>query len=173
MNHITVQPTLTLAASGQHAALFDRLADCLDSDVGFAFLTILIPDDAGKFLLRIYSTDEAGHPHGRADRVVDDPWFDRLFSKGQPVFATNPGEISKWLPDYHGLAGTPYGALVNYPVVAGGQTVGIVNLVSEENVYDEMTLGRIADAIPLAAMAIATYVRSKALERAQDPEANR
>lgn len=166
MNHPTDATTLSLAAQGRHAALFDRLAHRLNRDVGYAFLTVLIPEDTGKFLLRVFSTDPAGHPLGRADRVVDDPWFDRLFTEGQPVFAANSVEISKWLPDYRGLQGTDYGSLVNFPVVAGGQTVGIINLVSEEYAYDAATLACLAEASPLAAMAIATYVRSGTLETA-------
>lgn len=166
MNHPADPTTLSLAAQGQHVALFDRLAHRLNRDVGYAFLTVLVPEDTGKFLIRVYSTDLAGHPLGRADRVVDDPWFDRLFAKGRPVFAANTDEISKWLPDYHGLAGTDYGALVNFPVVAGGQTVGIINLVSEEYAYDTATLASMAEASPLAAMAIATYVRNTTLETA-------
>ncbi|MCR9136770.1 MAG: GAF domain-containing protein [Alphaproteobacteria bacterium] len=156
----TANPTmLNLAANGQHAELFDRLADRLSSDVGYAFLTVLIPEDTGDFLTRVYSTDPVGHPLGRADPVVDDPWFDHLFDKGRPVFASNPDEIAEWLPDYQGLQGTDFGTLVNFPVVAGGQTVGIINLVSKANAYDEVSLERMAQLVPLAAMAIATYVR--------------
>lgn len=166
MNHRADPTTLSLAAQGQHGALFDRLAHRLNRDVGYAFLTVLVPEDNGKFLMRVYSTDPVGHPLGRADRVVDDPWFDRLFAKGQPVFAANPDEISKWLPDYQGLQGTDYGALVNFPIVAGGQTVGIINLVSEEYAYGAATLASMAEASPLAAMAIATYVRNTTLETA-------
>lgn len=166
MNHPTDATTLSLAASGRHAALFDRLADRLNRDVGYAFLTVMVPQDTGKFLERVYSTDPEGHPLGRADEVVDDPWFERLFTEGRPVFATNTDEISKWLPDYRGLQGTDYGSLVNFPVVAGGQTVGIVNLVSEEYAYDAATLACLAEAAPLAAMAIATYVRNGTFETA-------
>lgn len=166
MNHPANPTMLSLAARGQHAALFDRLANRLNSSVGYAFLTVLVPEDTGKFLTRIYSTDPAGHPLGRADKVVEDPWFERLFTAGKPVFAANADEISKWLPDYLGLQGTDYGSLVNFPVVADEQTVGIINLVSEEYAYDAATLACMAEVAPLAAMAIATYVRARAIETA-------
>ncbi len=173
MNHLPFPQTLRLAAAGAHDALFDRLADRLKRTVGFSHLTVLVPDEAGEYLRRIYTTDAAAHPLEPADRVEDNPWFERLFTMGEPVVAADPQEIAHWLPDYKGFAGTSHGALVNYPIVADGQTVGIINLVSRANAYDERTPGLVADSVPLAAMAIATYARNRAPETALNPGADR
>jgi transcriptional regulator with GAF, ATPase, and Fis domain len=168
MERIAFPIALRLAADGGCTAMFDLLAVHLNRLVGYDLLTILVPHGTGEYLLRVYSTDESAYPLEKADPVRNTPWFEQLFANGEPVIATNPHEIAVWLPDYNGFSGTAYGSFINYPVVAAGQTIGLINVVSGPNVYGETAVRSMAGGMPLAAMSIATYARANADELIAD-----
>ncbi|WP_419909850.1 GAF domain-containing protein [Hoeflea sp.] len=158
MERLDYPSVLVHAASGSHEALFALLAGRLQTSIGFELFTVLIADPSERQLRRIYSTDVTAYPPGLADRVEPSAWFDQLFRKKEPIVAKDREEIASWLPNYDGFEGTDFGALVNYPVVADDQTIGILNLTDRAGRYDPDTPARIASETVLCSMAISAFL---------------
>lgn len=161
MNALPFPLVLDLAAKRDGDALFDLLASQLAETIDFDFLTVLVPEPSGRFLTRIYSTNPEAYPLGPADEVDGSEWFQRLFAAGAPIIAVNDDEIEKWLPGFDGFRDTPYDALVNYPVIAGGQTIGIINLTGRAGRLPADCDRLIEPHVALAASGISTHLANR------------
>ena len=135
-------------------ALFKRLAARLKQGPGYDLLTVLAPNPDGKRLDRLYSTNHDQYPLGAADEVQDDVWFRQLFGKKQPIVANTMDEIGEWLPDYALFIDQNYFSLLNLPVLFAGKTIGLINMMGAAHHFDPVTLAKIDNELPLAALAI-------------------
>jgi hypothetical protein len=135
-------------------AIFRLLADHMKHEPGYDLFTILAPNDDGKRLDRLYSTNHEQYPLGAADEVKDDIWFRRLFVEKRSIVANTMDEIGEWLPDYAIFIEQNYFSLLNLPVVFNGQTIGLINMMGASHHFDEAALEQIERTLPLAALAI-------------------
>ncbi len=142
------------ALRGGADSLFDLITRRAGSLLGDALLTVLVPNDRGTRLVRIYSSNETDYPLGEADKVEDTAWFRQLFISKQPVVANNGNEIAGWLPDFADQSPMQYESLANLPVIADGQVLGIMNLMSTRDRFAGDTLHFLRAETPIVALAI-------------------
>lgn len=150
----TVDEDITQAISDGPEALLQLLDRRLRTSPGFDLFTILIPGGDGDYLERVYSTNEAQYPLGVADKVEDNVWFARLFSDREAIVANTLDEIAIWLPDYQIFVEQNYSSLLNLPVAFGGETIGLINMMGDENHFTERALSMIRRELPLATLTI-------------------
>ncbi len=139
------------------ASLLELVALRLGKAPGYTLFTLSIPQPAGTFLERIYTSDPAAYPLGQADRVKRSPWFDQLLCRKLPIVANSKEEIAFWLPEFQGFEGTEYGALINYPVVVADAAIGILNLAGRQGHFPAEAGAMIKPELALAAMAIGSF----------------
>jgi GAF domain-containing protein len=135
-------------------AIFDLTARRLRDNPGYALFTVLAPVTSSVRLDRLYSTNHGQYPLGPADQVEDNKWFRQLFGQKQAIVANTLEEIGEWLPDYQIFIEQNYDSLLNLPVVFGGRTVGLINMMGGKGHFDEAALTAIRSMLPLAALAI-------------------
>ncbi|MDR3375728.1 MAG: GAF domain-containing protein [Ancalomicrobiaceae bacterium] len=134
--------------------LFALLAERLAAGPGYRLLTLLAPNAAGDRLDRLHSTDLEQYPIAPADPVEDNRWFEQLFTVGKPIVANSAAEIAEWLPDFTDFEAQGYGSLLNLPVVYGGATIGLINMMDREGHFDDANVAAVMSQVGLAALII-------------------
>jgi GAF domain-containing protein len=152
---------MSKALGGGSDALFDVITRRAGSLLGDALFTVLVPNDRGTRLVRIYSSNKTDYPLGEADKVDDTAWFRQLFISKQPVVANNGAEIAGWLPDFADQSPMHYESLANLPIIAGGQVLGIMNLMSTRDRFTEETMHFLRAETPMVALAILVSARQR------------
>ncbi|MDR3475069.1 MAG: GAF domain-containing protein [Devosia sp.] len=136
------------------ADVFALLAERLAESPGYRLLTVLAPNAAGDRLDRLHSTDRQHYPLEPADPVEDNAWFKQLFADGKPIVANSAAEIADWLPDFADFRAQGYGSLLNLPVVFGGATIGLINMMDREGHFDAAAVAAVIRQVGLAALVI-------------------
>lgn len=150
------------ALRGGADKLFDLVRRRSSTLLGDALLTVLIPNNCGTRLVRIYSSNKADYPLGEADKVEDTAWFRQLFVSKQPVVANNGNEIANWLPDFADQSPMHYESLANLPIIADGYVLGIMNLMSTRDRFAEETLHFLRAETPAVALGILISAQRRA-----------
>ena len=152
----TIQPCATLVAAMASGpdALFTLPAERARIIMGEVLLTVLVPNREDTRLVRIYSSDERRYPLEEAHHVEDSRWFRQIFAERRPVIANDEEEIAAWHPGFGGDGKSDHGALANLPVIAGGQVLGIVNLMSPTRRFTERRLRDLQAELPAAALGV-------------------
>lgn len=134
--------------------LFALLAERLSQSPGFRLLTLLAPNQDGLRLDRLQSSDPRQYPPGPADLVEDTPWFRQLFRERRLIVANSPAEIRAILPDFSEFEDQGHGSLLNLPVVCGGVTIGLMNLMDTPGHFHPLNVAAVARQAGLAALTI-------------------
>jgi GAF domain-containing protein len=152
------QATTTEAAlSAGPVALFGLLCARLSESVGYGLLTLLAPEASGARLVRPYSSRPDEFPPGEADPVEGTRWFRALFVEKQPVVANDEEAIRAWLPDYDDPAAAVYASLLNFPIVVGGEVIGLINMMAGRGHFDDARIEATRLQAPLAALVLLTH----------------
>lgn len=154
MTGASALPSLPDAIEIGPEAVFDLLARRIGDTIGYRLLTILVPDSDAARLTRVFSTNEQQYPLGAADPIEDTVWFRRLFADGEAVVANDAEAIETWLPGFDSYVEQGYGSLANVPVVVGGTTVGLLNLMDGAGHFTADRIARLRQELPIAALAI-------------------
>lgn len=129
----------------------DALADVESAarcSVGVRLFTVLAWDDERGALHRVYTNDAVAYPLS-AEKVMrrDAPWITHVVVGQRAYLGRDPAGVAEVFSDHELISSLGCGAVINVPVVDGGRTVGVINLLDAEGTYDEAT---VAAALPLA-----------------------
>jgi GAF domain len=87
--------------------------------------------------------------------VVVDPWFEQVVVARQNFVKNTLAEIAEHFPDYELIGRLGCSSVLNIPVVLGGEVVGTINCLHEENHF---TPERVRSSEHLALPALAAFL---------------
>ncbi len=109
-----------------------RLAD---ATVGSKLFTLTADNPKGGYVRRVYSSNQQAYPTLGTKPIV----FDELYRKTVEerfIYVGNTVEVMRPdFPDMDLIVALGCGSAINMPVIAGGEMLGSVNLLHEENYY--------------------------------------
>lgn len=145
--------------------LFPALEDLCQACIGHRLFSVsefrMTGPESG-VAARIYTSDPDNYPVSGLKEIVPNRWTD-LVIRGRGVFVANSVEgFSDVFPDYETIAALGLGAVINLPVVLGGEFIGTVNLLHAPGHYIDERLVQL-DQVALPA------VLSFAIERDAKP----
>jgi GAF domain-containing protein len=120
--------------------------------VGVRLFTVLAWDDDRCALHRIHTSHPAEYPTG-GEKVFprDAPWIRRVVVEQQPYLGRDRAAVAEVFSDHELIESLGCGAVVNVPVVDGGRTLGVLNLLDADGAYSDES---VAAALPLAERAV-------------------
>jgi len=140
--------------------------------VGARLFTVLAWDVDRRALQRIHTSHPVEYPvSGEKFMPIDAPWPQQVLVRQQPYLGVDAAAVAAVFADHETIAALGCGSTLNLPVVVGGRTLGVLNLLDAEGSYDEAS---VAAALPLASRAadpLAAWHRSRAT--APTPEETR
>ncbi len=119
---------------------------------GFRLFTVLGWDEGRGALRRVHSSAPDAYPVG-GEKIMprDAPWVVQVLVQGRPYLGRDPVAVAAVFSDYALITSLGCGAVVNVPVLDGGHTLGVLNLLDSEGSYDEAS---VTAALPLATRSV-------------------
>jgi len=103
--------------------------------------TVLFFDAAKHRLGRVYSSDHVVNPIGFMKRVTQSYWADQVLHKGNCLLGSTRDDLKKVFPEYETLWAIGCHSFLNIAIRRNGATVGTLNLLGAERLYDTADLG--------------------------------
>jgi len=139
---------------GDAAAIFAAVDRAIGGTIGYRLLTIMRYHDDTAESERVYSSNPGAYPVGGRKVLPATRWAERVLQQRQPFLARNADDIREIFPDHRLIASLGLQSAMNLPVVRGGAVLGTLNLLHQENWYDE---GDFALGAVFAALAIPAF----------------
>jgi len=113
--------------------------------VGHRLFTVMLTDMTAGLVRRAYSNRPAEYPFSGTKPLQGNTgdWFESVFNQRRTFVANSIEDIAKVFPDHQLIATLGCGAVLNLPVVLGGDLVAAINLLDAAGHY---TPARVADA---------------------------
>jgi GAF domain-containing protein len=143
---------------------FAELESALAADVGFRLFTVLAWLPERRVLRRVHTTHPREYPLGGEKTVeVDGGWLAALVDDREPWLGPDRAAVARVFADHELIASLGCGAVVNVPVVDGGRTLGVLNLLDAEGAYTDDS---VTAALTLTGLAVQPLRRWHATQRA-------
>ncbi|MHA7199140.1 GAF domain-containing protein [Arthrobacter alkaliphilus] len=117
--------------------------EAVDRQVGFLLFTVLGFIDDGQTMIRLHSSNPPVYPvGGRKNMSVDvsQEWA-TLFDGGKvPYFGRTKHDVQRVFADHDLINNLGCGAIINAPVLDGGNLIGALNILNAEGIYSEASL---------------------------------
>ncbi|KKB10461.1 hypothetical protein VE25_17850 [Devosia geojensis] len=161
-NAAIAQFDTAIAAARTGDEAFKALQALTEAVVGVKLFTFMSVDMAAELARRAYTSDPESYPVSGTKPLRYDSWFDIVHKARQYFVANTLEDISKVFPDYELIGSLGCGSVVNMPVVLGGELVGTLNMLHEEQYYtqERVELIRAYLSVP-AKLAAAVALRAK------------
>lgn len=129
--------SLAVRQPDQPATAFKALDRAMQAVIGHKLLTVLLYHDQLQELERFYSSDLDSHPISGRKKVEKSAWSKQLLIEQHCYIGYNAADIQNYFPDYELIHSLGCDSILNVPVVYDGKTLGTVNLLHEENWYEQ------------------------------------
>ncbi|QXV57560.1 GAF domain-containing protein [Amycolatopsis sp. TNS106] len=123
--------------------------------IGVRLFTVLAWLPERRALRRVHSSHPVEYPVGGEKTVeVAAGWLERCITGQEPYFGPDSAAVREIFTDHELIDRLGCGAVINVPVVDGGRTLGVLNLLDAEGSYDEDSVTAARSLAPLAAPAL-------------------
>lgn len=136
-----------LAQPGQPEALYRALEEETRRRVGHKLFTLLYAD--GEEVARVYSNRPEEYPVFGRKHMGPTPWGDLVMKQKKPFVGSDMDGIRWAFFDHELIASMGLGAVINIPIVYGGEIVGTMNMLDAEHSYTQADADKVADLAPL------------------------
>jgi len=143
-----------IAAPDQPKTGFATLHLLAEAVVGARMFTVLAFDFPKNVMVRLYSTNEAIYPTNAADPITDSIWERTLIGARRPLVLNDPEAMATLLPNVPQLVALGCEAMLNLPVVIGGEAIGAINVLAEAGRYTDERVAAAKVLAPAAAALI-------------------
>ncbi|HZS85070.1 MAG TPA: GAF domain-containing protein [Stellaceae bacterium] len=144
-----------LAAPGGPNAVFAALDRAMAATLGHKLFTILLRHPATGESERFYTNRPDAYPVGGRKPLNPTFWSRLVFEERRPYIGRDAAAIRAVFFDHALIHSLGCDAVLNLPVVHGGEVLGTVNLLHEAGWYDE---GDLPLGLLFAALAIPAYL---------------
>lgn len=152
--------TRALSNATTEAAAFDALCDLTKGTVGAKLFTVMTADMQAMLARRAYTDDPVNYPTSGTKPITIDRWFEQVHGRHESFVANTLDEIATVFPDAELIGRLGCGAVVNLPVIVGGEMVATINMLHEAGYYTAERVAQIEDLLTLPAMATMAVVES-------------
>jgi GAF domain-containing protein len=138
---------------------------------GVRLFTVLGWDDVRGALHRVHTSHPAEYPAGGEKLFSRQaPWVRRVVVDQQPYLGRDAEAVAEVFGDHELIASLGCGAVINVPVVDGGRTLGVLNLLDAEGAYDESSVVAAERLAPLALEPLRAWHAGRPTVTAPPPE---
>lgn len=120
--------------------------------VGHRLFTVSVTDVPAALVRRVYSNWPDAYPTSGTKplRGNTGDWFNRVFERRLTFSANTIEDIARVFPDHELIGSLGLGAVINLPIVLGGDLVATVNLLDAAGRYttDRVALAEAGLAVP-------------------------
>ncbi|MGV9367675.1 GAF domain-containing protein [Amycolatopsis sp. NPDC003731] len=125
------------------------------AELGVRLFTVLAWIPERRALRRVHSSHPAEYPVGGEKTVeVAAGWLDRCITAQEPYFGPGKAAVREIFADHELIESLGCGSIINVPVVDGGRTLGVLNILDAEGAYDEDSVQVARSLAPLAVPAL-------------------
>ncbi|MEV6832285.1 GAF domain-containing protein [Amycolatopsis sp. NPDC051102] len=125
------------------------------AELGVRLFTVLAWIPERRALRRVHSSHPAEYPVGGEKTVeVAAGWLDRCITAQEPYFGPDRAAVREIFADHELIESLGCGSIINVPVVDGGRTLGVLNILDAEGAYDEASVKAAEALAPLAVPAL-------------------
>ena len=125
------------------------------AELGVRLFTVLAWVPERRALRRVHSSHPAEYPVGGEKTVeVAAGWLDRCVTAQEPYFGPDRAAVREIFADHELIESLGCGAIINVPVVSGGRTLGVLNILDAEGAYDDSSVRAAESLAPLAVPAL-------------------
>ncbi|MEV4054908.1 GAF domain-containing protein [Amycolatopsis sp. NPDC049688] len=125
------------------------------AELGVRLFTVLAWIPERRALRRVHSSHPAEYPVGGEKTVeVAAGWLDRCITAQEPYFGPDRAAVREIFADHELIESLGCGSIINVPVVDGGRTLGVLNILDAEGAYDEASVKAAESLAPLAVPAL-------------------
>ncbi|GAB3159784.1 GAF domain-containing protein [Amycolatopsis sp. NPDC004378] len=125
------------------------------AELGVRLFTVLAWVPERNALRRVHSSHPAEYPVGGEKTVeVAAGWLERCITAQEPYFGPDKAAVREIFADHDLIESLGCGAIINVPVVSGGRTLGVLNILDAEGAYDEDAVAVAGSLAPLAVPAL-------------------
>jgi hypothetical protein len=135
------------AKPGQPHTLFKAVEDATLAAVGHQLFTLLYVD--GGEVARCYSNRPAEYPLAGRKPMGPTPWGALVLTGQQPFLGRDKAAIRWAFFDHALIEGMGLGSAICVPIVYDGATIGTMNLLHTEHVYQEAHVAPVLAMAPL------------------------
>lgn len=129
--------------------------DKVRSAIGFRLFTVLAWLPRRGVLRRVHSSHPEQYPVGGEKRAeVAGTWLARCVVEQSPYFGPDPAAVREIFADHRLIESLGCGSIINVPVVSGGTTLGVLNILDAQGHYDESSIAGALELAPLAVSAL-------------------
>lgn len=133
------------------------LQEEIRTTVGVRLFTVLAWFPKRRVLHRVHSSHPATYPVGGEKSVeVSGGWLERCIDQQLPYLGGDRAAVREVFADHRTIEGLGCGAVINVPVVDGGHTLGILNLLDAEGRYGEASVRQVSKLAERAVPALHT-----------------
>lgn len=154
MNTTNKNKLINLLTKNNYSEFVKELSDLCLEMVGHKLLTLMKIDSSENTVRRIYTTDHLHYPEGGYKPIPENVWTEMVLVNQQSFLAVNIEEISKVFFDYELIESLGLGSAVNVPIICFGKVLGTVNLLHEEDFYDQDSIEQLQQLMPWFVIAL-------------------
>lgn len=123
--------------------------------IGVRLFTVLAWVPERQALRRVHSSHPREYPVGGEKTVeVAAGWLARCITAQEPYLGPDSAAVREIFADHELITGLGCGAVINVPVVDGGRTLGVLNILDAEGSYDDESVEAARNLAPLAVPAL-------------------
>ncbi|MFG2592213.1 GAF domain-containing protein [Streptomyces sp. NPDC048438] len=125
--------------------LLPALEEEIRTTVGVRLFTVLAWLPERRVLHRVHSSHPGPYPVGGEKSVeVSGGWLEQCIARQLPYLGADRAAVREVFADHRTIDELGCGAVVNIPVVEGGRTLGMLNVLDAEGSYDDESVRALA-----------------------------
>ncbi|SFJ40663.1 hypothetical protein SAMN05421835_105117 [Amycolatopsis sacchari] len=125
------------------------------AEVGARLFTVLAWVPERRTMRRVYTSHPEQYPVGGEKSVeITGGWLERCIVRQEPFFGPDLASVREVFADHELIDSLGCGAVINVPVVDGGETLGALAILDAEGAYDEASVEAAVKLAPLAVPAL-------------------
>lgn len=121
----------------QPQATFEAIDRAAAAAIGHRLFTILVHHRAARESERIYTNMTDAYPVRGRKPVTDSPWMQQVMARGEPYIGRNADDIRDVFFDHELIISLGCRSVLNIPLRWRGETLGTLNLLHQENWYED------------------------------------
>ena len=113
--------------------------------IGHKLLTLMVIDQSGKYVERVYSNNKKIYPLLGTKPIPTNEWTKRVLIEKKEFLGSNFKQIKKLFFDHETIKSLGCGSIINLPVISNNKVLGTLNILHKENYYNKKNLKNVRD----------------------------
>ena len=124
---------------------YKRLDKLISRLVGHKLFTLMVIDQSGKYVERVYSNNKKIYPLLGTKSIPANEWTKQVLIEKKEFLGSNYKQIKKLFFDHETIKSIGCGSIINLPVISNNKVLGTLNILHKENYYNKTNLKNVRD----------------------------